>query len=111
MGNYTIKNLKLAVVVNRGKTMGKYIYKPSPENLSKLFAIFSLVSNDDVINSEERLEMVIEASISIVNDTTGKYSVQEQKSAQNMVKFAMAGNLITRVGGESKTVLRTTPRL
>lgn len=91
--------------------MERYIYRPNPESLSKLFAVFSLLSSNDAISSEERLEMVIEASISIVNDTTGKYSEQEQKTAQNMVKFAMMGNLITKVYGPTKTVLRTTPRL
>ena len=92
--------------------MERFIYRPNPEGLSKLFAVFSLMGgNDDIINSEERLEMVIEASISIVNDTTGKYSERELKPAQNMVKFAMMGNLVTKVDGESKTVLRTTPRL
>lgn len=88
------------------------MYKNSPENLSKLFAASSFIGCN--FRSIEELEVIIKASINIVNDTTGKYGERELKAAQSMVKLAMAGDLVSRldgVGSASKTVLRTTPRL
>lgn len=45
-------------------------------------------------SSMEELNKKIDASVAIVNDTTGKYGFREKREAENIVELAMKCNLL-----------------
>lgn len=70
----------------------KYVYVQNEEKLAKMQALLQLL-NAGFRNNDEA-SMMIEASVTIVNDPAKYEGSQEWETAQNMVKFAQAAGLV-----------------